>query len=137
MVTSAQRLLFDRMLDEIIDALPEQLHELLEEVPLIVEDEPSAALLADLEMEDDDADLCGLHWGTPLTERSVGGGDGMPDRMMIFRGPIFSLAGVGSGSRLTPAQQDELYRQIRITVLHEIGHHFGLNEDDLDTLGYG
>lgn len=136
MLTLSQRSLFDRMLDDIVDALPEHLHELLEEVPLIVEDEPSDALLADLGMMGGDADLCGLHWGTPLTERSVSGGDGMPDRMMIFRGPILRLAGI-YGRRITPEQQAELERQIRITVLHEIGHHFGLDEDDLDVLGYG
>ncbi|MEX0885157.1 MAG: metallopeptidase family protein [Phycisphaeraceae bacterium] len=130
MLTSRQRRIFDGLLDAIMDELPEQLHQLMEEVPLIVEDEPSAQLLDEMEMEDD-ADLCGLHWGTPLTERSVQHSGDLPDRMMLFRGPIMRLA-----SESGRTDRDELEHQIRTTLLHEIGHHFGLDEDDLARLGY-
>ena len=133
MLTPRQRRIFDELLDEIMHELPEQLHELMEEVPLIVEDEPSDQLLDEMEMERDE-DLCGLHWGVPLTERSVQQSGELPDRMMLFRGPIMRLAGWrGVHDRETV---DELAEQIRITLLHEIGHHFGLDEDDLARLGY-
>jgi len=137
MISSRDRQMFDKVLDQAIAELPPRLHELLEEVPLIVEDEPGEALMD--EMEVGEGDLCGLHWGVALTERSVdaGGGDhpGVPDRMMLFRGPILRLSrcvDVGRGRHGSA----ELYRQVKITLLHEIGHHFGLDEDDLEGLGY-
>lgn len=99
---------------------------MLEEVPLIVEDEPSQAVLDEMEV-DDQTDLLGLHWGVPLTERSVQAPPHVPDRMMLFRGPIYRAAGRSLG---------QLKRQIRLTLLHEIGHHFGLEEEDLAKLGY-
>ena len=130
MISSAQRHRFDTILDKLVDELPDQLHALLEEVPLIVEDEPSDDVLEDMgiDPDDDTTDLCGLHWGVPLTRRSVEHSGGLPDQMMLFRGPIFRAAG---------HKRFELERQIRITLLHEIGHHFGLDEDDLEKLGYG
>lgn len=143
MLSTRDRQLFDEILEQTIAGLPAQVHELLEEVPLIVEDEPSRALLDDLFAEDGGedggGDLCGLHWGTALTERSVEHSAEMPDTMMLFRGPIMRLSGYhgkgpGLGGRRGLA---ELRRQIKITLLHEVGHHFGLDEDDLDRLGYG
>jgi len=146
MISTRDRQVFDELLDEAIDRLPGHLHVLLEEVPLIVEDEPGEALLADLaedeggEAPDGPAGLCGLHWGTALTERSVEHSADLPDRMMLFRGPIMRLSGYhGGGVRAKQSGRGlaELRRQIKITLLHEIGHHFGLDEDDLDELGYG
>ena len=125
---------FDRLLDAEVAALPEALHALLAEVPLIVEDSPSPRLLEELGI-DPGGDLCGLHEGVALTERSVEDGARMPDRMMLFRQPIMRLAGVRG--RSTVAQRTELRRQIHVTLLHEIGHHFGLDEDDLERAGYG
>ena len=132
---SSDRDRFDRLLDRVIEELPPSLHELLEQVPLIVEDEPSDRLLAELGIDRRQTELCGLHWGTPLTQRSVEHGATLPDQMMIFRGPIMRMV---QRSRGGPDQASrELARQIRITVLHEIGHHFGLSEADLEALGYG
>ena len=125
---------FDRLLDAEVAGLPEALHGLLAEVPLIVEDEPDRRLLEDLGIKSG-GDLCGLHEGVALTERSVEDGARMPDRMMLFRGPILRLAGVGP--RWTSRKRQELRQQIHITLLHEIGHHFGLDEDDLERAGYG
>ena len=134
-VSSEDRHLFDAMLDELIAALPSHLHDLLEEVPLIVEDEPGLALLDDLDMDPRQTELCGLHWGVALTDRSVLHSGHMPDRMMLFRGPIMRMAGYRRQSR-SHRQVEALREQIRITLLHEIGHHFGLDEDDLAALGY-
>ncbi len=128
-VSDRQRDVFDGILERIIAALPEQLQELLEEVPLIVEDEPSDDLLDQMGVEPH-GELFGLHSGIPLTERSVTHSPDAPDHMMMFRGPIIRLA------RDHGRSMAELERQIRITLLHEIGHHFGLDEDDLERLGY-
>lgn len=132
-LNARERRTFDALLDALVAGLPAQLHELLEEVPLIVEDEPSEDLLASLGFGPDD-DLCGLHEGIALTDRSVEGirgVEGGPDHMMLFRGPIMRVADWLEGE-----PTDELEEQIRITLLHEIGHHFGLDEDDLERLGY-
>lgn len=142
MISTRDRQVFDEILDQTVAALPEQLHDLLEEVPLIVEDEPSRALLEDLLEEgeaDDGGDLCGLHWGTALTERSVEAAADFPDTMMLFRGPILRMSGYQGGGPSGRRGRGlvELRRQIKITLLHEMGHHFGLDEDDLEALGYG
>ncbi|MFA7236987.1 MAG: metallopeptidase family protein [Phycisphaeraceae bacterium] len=118
---------FDAMLERVIDGLPPQLRELLDEVPLIVEDYPSREICEAFDLEYRD-ELCGLHDGIPLTDRSVEGGNvGVPDHIMIYREGILAMAD----------NDPQLREQIRITVLHEIGHHFGLDEDDLEKLGYG
>ena len=136
MVSRRERDEFDELLDREVEALPQALFDLLDEVPLIVDDEPSAALLQSLGMTPGEEDLCGLHDATAFTERSVEQGWDMPGQIMLFRGPIRRLAqdiSEEEGVRLT----EELPRQIHITLLHEIGHHFGLDEEDLAGLGYG
>ena len=132
---------FDELLEEVLGALPERLHRLLEEVPLIVDDRPSEELLRSLAQEwgepEDDLetmalDLCGLHSGIALTERSVEVTPDVPDSIAIFREGIIAHAGGWDG----PDAEEIIREEIRITVLHEIGHHFGLDEDDLADLGY-
>lgn len=127
---------FDALLEEAIGQLPDDIHALLEEVPVIVDDEPSPALLRDMDMDDEtDVMLCGLHWGVPITERSVDDTGMLPTNIYLFREPIMSLAAMTSHRRV--ASEDDLYEQIWITLLHEIGHHFGLDEARLEALGYG
>ena len=116
-------------------ALPAEVAGWLDEVPLIVEDEADAALLAELGMGADE-DLCGLHSGVPLTQRSVEDEGWLPDEIRLFRGPIMRMAGWSWRGRQR-GRRSELSRQVRITLLHELGHHFGLEEEDLDELGYG
>lgn len=132
---------FDAILEEILASLPEPIAELLEEVPLVVDDEPTRELAISLANEwgeptDDHtisefiASLCGLHSGPMLTERSVEMPTEIPERIQIFRRGVISIAG---GDNVT---DDQLAEEIEITLLHEIGHHFGLDEDDLERLGY-
>lgn len=126
-IFAAERKRFDKLLERALGDLPAHLQEMLGEVPLIVEDWPSDELLKDMEVDPEEDDLLGMHWGTPMTERSVEAPPDMPDHLYLFRGPIIEFAGDDA---------EELDEQIRITLLHEIGHHFGLDEDDLDRLGY-
>lgn len=131
-MTHTERNHFESILEETIQSLPESLHQMLEEVPLIVEDVPTLSLMTELGLDPATSVLCGLHSGVPLTERSVMHSGTMPNRMMLFREPIMLV------SRWREGLPDvELRNQIRITLLHEIGHHFGLDEDDLTALGYG
>ena len=139
MISDEARRTFDRLLERQIDSLPEDLHELLEEVPLIVEDMPTDAVLRDLGIgERGRVSLCGLHSGVALPDRSVEAPPRVPDRMMLFREPIMRVAGYPPRAvrPVSRGRVDELERQVRITLLHEMGHHFGLDEDDLAELGY-
>lgn len=132
---------FDSIVESVLAALPASIHALLEESPLIVEDAPSRALLRKLGMDPLDDDLCGLHTGVAITERSVMQSGELPDVIQIFRAGILDAAGGWdewideSGEALGGALRVE--REIRVTILHEIGHHFGLTEEDLARLGYG
>lgn len=132
---SQRRALFDRMLEDELAQLPEPARALLEEVPVVVDDEPTAKLLAELGMEPDE-DLCGLQSGVMLTERSVEQSGELPEQVHLLREPIIRLARDLAAERGV-GFEDELRRQVHITLLHEIGHHFGLDEDQLDDLGYG
>ncbi len=131
---------FDRLLERVLADLPPRIHALLEEAPVIVEDRPSPKLMREMQVESPD-DLCGLHSGTPLTERSVAEGSDLPETIHLFREGIVAQAGgwveyddEETGERL--GGEEAIAREIRITLLHEIGHHFGLEEDDLAELGY-
>jgi predicted Zn-dependent protease with MMP-like domain len=97
-----------------LDALPPQIAAALENVAVVIEDE-----------NPDDPDLFGLYEGVPLPERGDMAGE-LPDRIAIYRLPL-------EESFPDPV---ELVREIRVTVLHEIGHYFGLDEARLAELGY-
>lgn len=129
---------FDELFEEVLAELPEGIHRLIEEVPLVLEDRPSRQLLRELGIDEEEL-LCGLHTGTPLTERSFERPD-QSDVIQLFREGIIDMAGgweEGVDEDGTAFGGEERIRdEIRITVLHEIGHHFGLDEDDLDRLGY-
>jgi predicted Zn-dependent protease with MMP-like domain len=152
-LNAAERDRFDRLLEDAIEALPPAIRELIEHVPVVVLDSPTPVMLASLkrdgvlEQAADGLDLCGLHTGVAITQRSVedpggwgglaGGGEadaesGGPERIHLFRKGIIDLAGGWE----QPQAEEEVYEEIRITLLHEIGHHFGLEEDDLEDLGY-
>lgn len=135
--------MFDAMVEAEINALPPGVRALLDEVPVIVEDEPDDATLAAFGMAREEADeLCGLHTGVAFTDRSVEASGELPSEIMLYRAGIVAEAGgweprSGTSDDETPPGGPEAIRQqIRITLLHEIGHQFGLDEDDLDRLGY-
>lgn len=123
---------FDIRLEKVLASLPEWLLELLDEVPLCVEDHPSEEVLRSLGIRDR-GDLCGLYTGVPLSARSVMDPARMPDVVTVYREGILRASEDGNGNLSEP----ELMRQIRITVLHELGHYHGLDEDELAELGYG
>lgn len=131
---------FDRLLEDEIERLPARLRRLLDETPLIVDDAPSRRLLREMGLDPDAEDLCGLHSGIPLTERSVGDHATLPDQIRIFRRGIIDEAGGWEpwvdedGTAL--GGEERIRREIRVTILHEIGHHYGLSEEDLQQLGY-
>ncbi len=139
-MTRAERDRFDRILERVIAALPEGLRSLLDEAPVVVDDVPPPEVMAEFGVEDP-ADLCGLHSGVPLTERSVSDPGGSVETISLYRVGIVEAAG---GWRRWWDEDgeawggvDQVEEEIRTTLLHEIGHHFGLGEEDLERLGYG
>jgi predicted Zn-dependent protease with MMP-like domain len=136
-MTPADRERFDRLLESVLDELPDELHALLDEAPLVVEDHPPPELLRALGLPDNE-DLCGLHEGVSRTERSIEQ-PALPDVITLFRRGIIDLAGgwEPSGSDAdSPGGEAAIRDEILVTLLHELGHHFGLDEDDLERLGY-
>ena len=108
---------FDTAVGEALDGVPQQLTRLMDNVAVFVEDEPPA----------EDPDLLGWYDGTPLTERGWSYAGVLPDRIVVFRGPLTRMC----------ASRDELVDEVRITVVHEIAHHFGIDDKRLHELGYG
>lgn len=121
---------FDEQLEQVMLELPPSVLELLDSVPLIVDDQASPKMLQNLGIRDP-RNLCGLYTGVPLSERSVLASGEMPDKISIYRVGILSLARSIAGP-----SDAELRNQIRMTILHEVGHHFGMSEEDLTEIGY-
>jgi len=145
-ISDADRDRFDALVEEALDAIPPQIRDLLEEVPLIVIDEPTDAILRDLGMDPSDDDvlleLCGLHTGVPNTEPGLDAPPSLPGVIHMFRRGVIAQAGGWGEARNDGFLDDDrppddrVYEEIMITLLHEIGHQFGLDEDDLARLGY-
>ena len=108
---------FENAVGDALDEVPPQLMALLDNVVFFVEDEPPA----------DDPELLGVYDGIPLTERDESWGGQMPDRITIFRGPTLRMC----------QDRDEVIEEIAITVVHEIAHHFGIDDEKLHALGWG
>lgn len=123
---------FDQQLERVLDQLPEEIHRLLDRVPLYVEDYPSRDVLRSMGIRDRRR-LCGLYTGIPLTDRSIEHSGVHSDVVRLYREGILSLAALPDGG----LDEAALREQIRITLLHELGHHFGMTEEDLADLGYG
>lgn len=109
-----------------IDGLPEQFSSAVEDVSIEVLDRPSPKQLSRLGTRKGGL-LLGLYVGVPLTRRSVEDSGRLPDAIYLFQHSIESVC----------SSADELIEQSRVTLLHEIGHYFGMDEDDLTRLGYG
>lgn len=123
---------FDEQLDRVLAELPDLVHQVLERIPLHVEDYPSHDVLEQCNLEYRD-DLCGLHSGIPIDQRSIEDPWRLPDFITIYREGIVSAAANAEGR----VRMSNLRKEIRITILHELGHHHGLSEEELEQLGYG
>ncbi len=109
---------FQDAVGDALDRIPDELTRLLSNVAVLVEDEPPP----------DEPDLLGIYEGTPLTERDGWWDAGsLPDRITIFKGPLERMC----------VDRDDLLDEIAVTVVHEVAHHFGVDDDRLHELGWG
>ncbi len=106
---------FEQLVEAAVNVIPDELAGFIDNVAIVVEDEPPA----------DDPHLLGLYEGVPLTERGSWYIAAMPDRIRVFRMPILRMC----------QTQAEVVREVYITVVHEIAHHFGIDDDALHDLG--
>jgi len=107
---------FERLVEAALDAIPDEIARQVANVVVLVEDDPPP----------DEPDLLGVYDGVALTERYADH-TGLPDRITIFRRPLLAMC----------RDRDELVHEIGVTVVHEVGHHFGIDEHRLHELGYG
>ncbi len=109
---------FEHATEEALAGIPDDLVAQMDNVVIVVEDEPPAG----------EPDLLGLYEGVALTDRGDMGGIGeLPDRISIFRGPLLRMC----------EDEEEVRHEIAVTVVHEIAHHFGIEEERLHQLGWG
>lgn len=108
---------FEELVAEALDRIPPELTRLMDNVAVFVEDEPDPG----------DPELLGLYEGTPLTDRGEWYAGVLPDRITIYRGPTLRMC----------ESREDVVAETEITVVHEIAHHFGIDDERLHALGYG
>ena len=117
MVVHVSRERFEELVGQALDGIPDELTRRVSNVVVLIEDEPP----------DDDPDLLGLYDGVSLTERDGSYTMTSPDRIFIYRNPLMEFC----------ESEVELVEEVRITVVHEVAHHFGIDDERLHQLGYG
>ncbi|WP_136192991.1 metallopeptidase family protein [Actinomyces procaprae] len=118
---------FESAVADALDTIPAKLAAQMDNVVVLVQDEPDPEMLSDADYDDDGhPTLLGLYDGVPLTERDAGWSLVLPDRILIFQGPL---------QRWCDSRQ-ELVEQVAVTVIHEVAHHFGISDARLHELGW-
>ena len=116
---------FDEAVAQALDRIPSDFHKFLEAVAVVIEEEPSLEVLQDLGVPDGDT-ILGCYFGVPMGEKSLFDVAFEPDRIVIYKSPLEELC----------ETEEELIEEIEITVVHEISHHFGIDEGTLACHGY-
>ena len=118
-----ERRAFDALVADALAGIPPQFREALANLAISVESEPSLELLQEMEIDPPDT-LLGLYQGTPLTERGASYGNALPDRILLFQGPLERAS----------EDRDDLIVAIGETLSHEIGHYVGLSEEEIEEI---
>ena len=114
---------FEQLVEEALHDVPRRFRNEMKNIAIVVEDEPSVETLEELEIEPPDS-LFGLYQGTPLTERSWTHGNALPDRISLYRKPIEEAS----------EDHEDVIVCIAETLIHEIGHYFGLSEEEIEQI---
>ena len=117
---------FESLVNIALETVPEWFREKLENVEIVIEDEPTGRVLRELQVGRGSA-LLGLYQGVPLDRRGFYYGNVLPDRIALYMGPILRLGG----------SDEEVAARVREVVIHEIGHYFGLSDEELRRLERG
>jgi predicted Zn-dependent protease with MMP-like domain len=115
---------FEKLVAEAVTLIPTRFRREMKNLALVVEDEPAAQLLEEMDIEPPDS-LYGLYHGTPLTERQWDFGNHLPDRITIYQHPI---------EEDCDGDEDEIRAVIGETLIHELGHYFGLSEEEIEEI---
>ena len=118
-----QRRDFEKLVEEALESIPKDFRDAIRNMAIVVEDEPSDELLDDMEIEPEGT-LLGLYQGTPLPERSWSETAALPDRVTLFQGPIEDVG----------EEEGDIVKVIGETLIHELGHYFGLSEDEIEQI---
>jgi predicted Zn-dependent protease with MMP-like domain len=116
---------FEKLVMAALGELPATVHEMLENIDIVIQLWPTREQLMDNELTSK-YEMLGLYEGVPLTERGSGYSMVLPDRITIFQGVLEAAF----------RRPEELIEEIRITVIHELAHHFGWSDGDLHEMGY-
>ena len=114
---------FEAIVADALRGIPHDFRDAMRNIAIVVEDEPSRQLLREMEVDPPDT-LFGLYQGTPLTERGWDYGNALPDRILLFQGPHEREA----------EDEDDLVISIGETLIHEIGHYFGMSEEEIEEI---
>jgi predicted Zn-dependent protease with MMP-like domain len=117
------RAAFEQCVADALASIPRKFRDAMQNIAIVVEDEPSHRLLEEMEIVPPDT-LLGLYQGTPLTERTWGYGNTLPDRVLIFQGP----------HERESEDDNDLVVCIAETLIHEIGHYFGMSEEQIEEI---
>lgn len=117
------RVEFERLVAEAVKLIPARFRREMKNLALVVQDQPSPELLEEMEIEPPDS-LYGLYQGTPLPERAWGFGNALPDHITLFQRPIEEDC----------KDEDEIRAAIGETLIHEVGHYFGLSEEEIEEI---
>jgi predicted Zn-dependent protease with MMP-like domain len=114
---------FEAIVADALRGIPRDFRDAMRNIAIVVEDEPSRQLLREMDIDPPDT-LFGLYQGTPLTERGWDYGNALPDRILLFQGPHEREA----------EDEDDLVVSVGETLIHEIGHYFGMSEEEIEEI---
>lgn len=115
---------FEKLVEEALATIPGDFRAAIRNMAIVVEDEPPDDVLEEMEIPPGDT-LLGLYQGTPLPDRGAAHGNTLPDVVTLFQGPIEDAAG---------GDPDQIVYEIGETLIHELGHYFGLSEDEIEEI---
>jgi predicted Zn-dependent protease with MMP-like domain len=114
---------FEALVAEAVRSIPRRFRDAMQNIAIVIEDEPSLETLDDVGIEPPDT-LLGLYQGTPLTERQWAHGNVLPDKITLYQGPIEDES----------EDRDDVIVAIGETLIHEVGHYFGLSEEEIEEI---
>jgi predicted Zn-dependent protease with MMP-like domain len=123
-LTAVTREEFRQLVNESLETIPRDFRDAMHNIAIVIEDEPTAAQLQEAGVESPDDTLLGLYEGTPLTERSWAHGNTLPDKITLFQRPIEEES----------EDEDDVVAVVGETLIHEIGHYFGLSEEEIEEI---